>query len=69
MGNTLVRVDGDCATAETQCVAFLASTATGAVTTRGIRYSDQMVLTGDGWRIAHRIHRSLWSTEAPGAVH
>jgi hypothetical protein len=68
MANTLVGVDGDAAHAETQGVAYLASPATGTVTTRGLTYSDDLRRTDCGWRIAHRVHRSTWQTEAPGSV-
>jgi uncharacterized protein (TIGR02246 family) len=68
MANTVVTVDGDTAHAETQGVAYLASPATGTVTTRGLTYSDDLRRTADGWRIAHRVHRSIWQTEAPGQV-
>jgi uncharacterized protein (TIGR02246 family) len=69
MANTLVTLEGDTAQAETQAVAFLANGALGTVTTRGLRYSDRLRKDAGGWRIVHRIHRSLWQTEAPGAVH
>lgn len=69
MANTLVTTDGDTAHAETQAVAYLASSATGAVTTRGLRYSDDLRRDVSGWHITHRVHRSLWQTEAPGVVH
>jgi ketosteroid isomerase-like protein len=68
MANTIVTVDGDTAHAETQGVAYLASPASGSVTTRGLTYSDDLRRTAEGWRIAHRIHRSTWQTEAPGSV-
>jgi ketosteroid isomerase-like protein len=69
MANTLVTIDGDTAHAETQGVAYLASTALGTVVTRGLRYSDDLRRGADGWRITRRVHRSIWQTEAPGAVH
>lgn len=68
MANTLVAIDGDTATAETQGVAYLASPASGTVRTRGLRYSDSLRRDGDDWRIVHRVHRSIWETEAPGRV-
>jgi ketosteroid isomerase-like protein len=68
MANTLVTVEGDAARAETQAVAFLASGALGTVTTRGLRYRDRLCRDASGWRIAHRVHRSLWQTEASGKV-
>ena len=68
MANTLVTIDGDTARAETQGVAYLASPATGTVRTRGLHYRDVLRRHDGGWRIAHRIHRSIWETEAPGGV-
>ena len=69
MANTLITIDGDEAHAETQAVAFLASGSLGTVTTRGLRYSDDLRKEDDGWRITHRVHRSLWQTESPGELH
>jgi hypothetical protein len=36
----------------------------GHVMVRGLRYEDRLVRQADGWRIAHRIHRSLWQYDA-----
>ena len=68
MANTLVTIDGHTAHAETHGVAFHASGTRGQVMTRGLRYSDDLRRTADGWRITRRVHRSLWQTEAPGQV-
>lgn len=68
MANTLVTVGGDTARAETQAVAYLASGSLGTVVTRGLRYSDVLRRHEGGWRIQHRVHRSIWQTEAPGLV-
>jgi len=32
---------------------------------RGLRYDDQLVRTGSGWRIRERVHQVLWSTSEP----
>jgi uncharacterized protein (TIGR02246 family) len=69
MANTLVTIDGNTAHAETQAVAYHASRATGTVVTRGLRYRDVLRRVDDRWLIAHRVHRSLWQTEAPGTSH
>ncbi len=61
MANTVIEVHGDQAHAETQAIASLASAAEGLVT-RGLRYSDDLVRTASGWRIAHRVHRCVWET-------
>lgn len=60
--------DPDVATVETQAVAFLASDERDTVVIRGLRYSDACLHTEEGWRIARRVHRSLWQCEAPGGV-
>ena len=69
MSNTLMSIDADNAHAETEGVAFLASGPLGQVTTRGLRYSDDLRREAAGWRITRRIHRSIWQTTAPGEVH
>ena len=33
--------------------------------TRGLRYDDTLVRTGEGWRIDARVHRALWSADLP----
>jgi hypothetical protein len=67
MANTVIDLHGDVAHAETQAVASLASAAEGLVT-RGLRYSDELVRTASGWRIAHRVHRCVWETSNSGCV-
>lgn len=69
MANTLITIDGNEAHAETQAVAYLASGLLGTVTTRGLRYSDDLRKEADGWRITHRTHRSIWQTESRGQLH
>jgi len=63
MSNTVIELDGERAHAETQAVAMLASATEGLVT-RGLRYTDDLIRTPGGWRIAHRVHRCVW--EAAG---
>ena len=49
MANTLITIDGIEAHAETQAsVAYLASGLLGTVTTRGLRYSDDLRKEADG---------------------
>jgi hypothetical protein len=67
MGNTLMTIAGDRAHAETDAVAFIASSTT--VVMRGLRYSDDLVQESTGWRIARRVHRSIWQSESPGRAH
>ena len=55
-------------TAETEhyAVAYLLGRAAGGhvLTTRGVHYTDVFRRTDAGWRIARRVHRVLWSTQA-----
>lgn len=66
MANTLVELAGDTAHAETQAVAYLANGTTGALVTRGLRYSDDLRRGPAGWRIAHRVHRCVWHVDSGG---
>jgi 3-phenylpropionate/cinnamic acid dioxygenase small subunit len=64
MSNTLVDLCGDDrAHAETEAVAYKAHRDRLVVVVRGLRYSDDCVRTGRGWRISHRVHRCLWQGE------
>jgi SnoaL-like domain len=67
MGNTSVTIDGDRAGADTDAVAFIASPT--SVVMRGLRYHDELVRDQGRWRIARRVHRSLWQSETPGRAH
>jgi ketosteroid isomerase-like protein len=76
-GVPLIHIDGDSATASSHAVSYLvadavsaasgAGAASGASTVlgRGLVYDDELVRTDDGWRIARRVHRPLWSTVQP----
>jgi ketosteroid isomerase-like protein len=63
-GVPLIHIDGDSATASSHAVSYLVAETSGAGTVlgRGLVYDDELVRTGDGWRIARRVHRPLWST-------
>lgn len=58
-----VVVDGDTAVVENVVVAHLGSD-TGPILVRGLRYSDRLVRTRDGWRIIRRDHAVLWQYDA-----
>ena len=66
MANTEIVLEGVRACAVTHGVAYLASEERPTVLIRGLVYRDALRREGDRWRIAHRIHRSLWQAEAPG---
>jgi ketosteroid isomerase-like protein len=66
-GVPLVRVDGDRAVATTHAASYLVEGLDdgASVLGRGLTYDDELVRTADGWRIARRVHRPIWSTVAP----
>ena len=64
VGNIVVSVDGDAATAEAYLIAqhIRRGAAGGDDYLIGGRYSDLLARTPAGWRIAHRtIHRMWWT--------
>ena len=64
VGNVVVAVDGDAATAETYLIAqhIRRGAPGGEDYLIGARYSDRLARTPAGWRIAHRtIHRMWWT--------
>jgi 3-phenylpropionate/cinnamic acid dioxygenase small subunit len=64
VGNIVVAVDGDAATAETYLIAqhIRRGAPGGEAYMIGGRYSDHAVRTPAGWRIQHRtIHRMWWT--------
>lgn len=68
MTNHLVEVDGDVATGEVLCTARHLSAdpeAPAEAITVIIRYHDRYARTADGWRIADRRIRFLWSERHP----
>jgi 3-phenylpropionate/cinnamic acid dioxygenase small subunit len=67
VGSVSVRPDGDGATSRSYVVAHLVRSIGDGheVVHRGLRYDDRLVRTADGWRIADRLHRVLWSTTEP----
>ena len=68
VGNHQVVVDGDNATHRCQLHSQHVKRGTdgGDWFVVGGYYDDQLTRTASGWRITHRVHRSLWQTEAPG---
>jgi len=68
-GVPLIHLNGDTATATSHAVSYLVAPASGAETQtvlgRGLIYDDELIRRADGWRIARRVHRPLWSTVAP----
>jgi ketosteroid isomerase-like protein len=66
-GVPLVHVDGDTATASSHAASYLVANGDGTETVlgRGLTYDDELVRTANGWRIARRVHRPIWSTVEP----
>ncbi len=70
IGNQLVEVQGDTASSETYAVAYhrLAEEGIAKLFTVGVRYLDELVRGGDGWRIRRRVVKREWQrTEALAA--
>lgn len=67
VGTVCVEAAGDRARAASYTTAHLVRPAGDGheVVHRGLRYDDELVRTGDGWRIRRRLHRVLWSTGEP----
>jgi hypothetical protein len=76
VGNVVVAVDGDEATADCYLISqhIRQGTPGGDHYLLGGRYSDRVVRTPAGWRIAHRTLHRMWTTgnrdvvRRPGAV-
>jgi ketosteroid isomerase-like protein len=62
LGDPLIELDGDRAHVDTYAVVHQLAdpTTEQADLTLGIRYLDDLVRGPDGWRIAHRVARTLW---------
>lgn len=65
MCNSIVRIDGDTATAETSGVTYLATPAK-MVHVRGVRYRDKFARIDGQWRLVDRRHTCGWQIDAPG---
>lgn len=64
IGNVTVSVDGDMATADCYLISqhIRAGAPGGDHYLLGGRYSDRLVRTPEGWRIAHRTLHRMWTT-------
>lgn len=67
LANQTVTVTGDTATADSFVIAHLVPE-TGPILVRGLRYQDDLVRDGSGWRIARRQHHTLWQYDAESVV-
>ena len=70
IGLPLVRVEGDRASARTMLFnpMRVAQKAGEALFFVGCTYSDDLVRTADGWRIARRVEQDFWAKDAPAAL-
>jgi len=70
VGNHLVTLDGDTATAqcEVQAQHVRRGVEGGSTFTLGGRYRDQVTRTPAGWRITHRDLETSWVTGNPGVL-
>jgi SnoaL-like domain len=68
--NTVIRITGDTARAETNCVALhLIPSPQGEVeVTVGGRYLDTLIKADNRWRIAERIYVMDWNRTAPATM-
>ncbi len=56
MSNSVIKIDGDRATADSRGFTYLLNGEAGEVSMRAVRYLDDLVRTPDGWRITRRRH-------------
>jgi len=70
LGNMLIEIDGDTATAETYCRAYHeVSTPEGMREMMvGGRYLDRLACRGGDWRIAHRQYVMDWNQNGPSTA-
>jgi hypothetical protein len=58
--NVVVTLDGDEADVRSSAVVYAVRGEPLQLRLRGLRYRDRFVRTGDGWRIARRVHSVSW---------
>lgn len=70
LGQMLIDVDGDRATAETYCRAYHETEGADGPeeVIVGGRYLDDLIRTPDGWRIAHRRYVMDWNSNRPSTA-
>jgi hypothetical protein len=70
VGNHVVTLDGDAATAqcEVQAQHVRRGVDGGSTFTLGGRYRDRLTRTPDGWRIAHRDLEVVWVAGNPAVL-
>jgi hypothetical protein len=70
LGQMLIELDGDSATAETWCHAYheVPGPDGPVEVVVGGRYLDRLVRTADGWRIGHRRYVMDWNRNLPSTA-
>ena len=70
LGQSIIDLDGDTATAETYCRAYHEQAGAQGPTEMvvGGRYLDELVRTPDGWRIARRRYALDWNQNGPSSA-
>jgi SnoaL-like domain len=63
IGNQLIEITGDVARSETYAIAYhrLAEEGAAKLFTVGVRYLDELVRAGTGWRIQRRVVKTEWT--------
>lgn len=69
LGQSIIDLDGDTATAETYCRAYHEQEGKQSRTEMivGGRYLDELIRTADGWRIARRRYALDWNQNGPSS--
>lgn len=68
MSNSVIKIDGDHATADSRGFTYLYNKEAGQVSMRAVRYLDELLRTGDGWRITRRRHIPQIQFEVPASA-
>ena len=68
MSNSVIRIDGDNATADSRGFTYLLDNETRLVSMRAVRYLDELLRTAAGWRITRRRHIPEIQFEVPASA-
>lgn len=68
ISNMSIAMTAQGATSVIHATAHLYMDQAGKVLVRGLRYTDRWVKSGEGWRIADRLHEPRWQYDAPATA-
>ncbi len=68
LSNSVIKIDGNRATADSRGFTYLLNSEKGEVSMRAVRYLDDLVRTPNGWRIARRRHIPQIQFEVPASA-